>query len=209
MEGGTQPSPSQRVPLPWGTPSQNTGTPSWDWGTPWKRTWDERSGQEARTGVPLPPCVDRQIPVKTVPSPCRARVVKWSTVLCCVWHRQSWVRAPNLHQCLQTCLKVHRPKMLGCHADLYTVGRCHTRGESEESVVCRRESTQARESTLALKPRAHITRSPKQGFQWPHKKDLCSTKILKKNSTFPIIWMRAVKCVAHTMMTAVYPYGIN
>ena len=59
-------------------------------------------------------------------------------------------------------------------------GRCHTRGESEESVACRRGSTQARESTLALKPRADVTGSPKQGHQWPHKKDLCPTKILKK-----------------------------
>ena len=36
-------------------------------------------------------------------------------------------------------------------------------------------------STLALKPRADVTRSPKQGYQWPHKKDSCPTKILKKN----------------------------
>ena len=31
-------------------------------------------------------------------------------------------------------------------------------------------------STLALKPRADITRSPKQGYQWSHGKDLCSPK---------------------------------
>ena len=41
---------------------------------------------------------------------------------------------------------------------------------------------QARESTLALKPREDIIRSPKQGCQWPHKKDLCPTKILKKQT---------------------------
>ena len=28
-------------------------------------------------------------------------------------------------------------------------------------------------STLALKPRRDITRSTKQGYQWPHEKDLC------------------------------------
>ena len=28
-------------------------------------------------------------------------------------------------------------------------------------------------STLALKPRTDATRSPKQGYQWPHEKDLC------------------------------------
>ena len=40
--------------------------------------------------------------------------------------------------------------------------------------------TQARKqkgSTLALKPKADVTRSPKQGYQWPHEKDLCSSKI--------------------------------
>ena len=52
--------------------------------------------------------------------------------------------------------------------------------ESDESVVRRRGSTQVREFTLALKPRADITRSPKQGYQWPHEKDMCPTKIKKK-----------------------------
>ena len=51
-----------------------------------------------------------------------------------------------------------------------------------------RNSVQARkhasESTLALKPRADVTRSPKQGYQWPHKKDMCPPKILKKNLSF-------------------------
>ena len=37
-------------------------------------------------------------------------------------------------------------------------------------------------STLALKPRAYVTRSPNQGYQWPHKKDLCPPKFLKKVS---------------------------
>ena len=45
--------------------------------------------------------------------------------------------------------------------------------------------TQARKhasegSTLALKLRGNITRSPKQGYQWPHKKGLMSSKTLKK-----------------------------
>ena len=68
---------------------------------------------------------------------------------------------PNLHQCSQIHLQVCGSKRLSYHADLYTVSRCCTRGESEESVVCRQGSTQARESTLALKPRADVTRSPK------------------------------------------------
>ena len=43
------------------------------------------------------------------------------------------------------------------------------------------ESEKARKgSTLALKPMAYVTRSPKQGYQWPHQKDLGPSK-LKKN----------------------------
>ena len=49
-----------------------------------------------------------------------------------------------------------------------------------------RTSAQARKcasqkSNLALKPSADVTRSPKQGNQWPHKKYSCPTKILKKD----------------------------
>ena len=46
------------------------------------------------------------------------------------------------------------------------------------------KGTQARrhasESTLALKPMADVTRSLKQGYQWPNKKDMCLLKNLKK-----------------------------
>ena len=38
----------------------------------------------------------------------------------------------------------------------------------------------SKESTLALKPRADVTRNPKQGYQWPHKKDSCPPKNLIK-----------------------------
>ena len=33
---------------------------------------------------------------------------------------------------------------------------------------------------MALKPRAHLTRSPKEGYQWLHKKGLHHPKIKKK-----------------------------
>ena len=39
-------------------------------------------------------------------------------------------------------------------------------------------------STLALKPRAEVTRSPKQGYQWPHKKDSCPSKNFLKQPAF-------------------------
>ena len=54
-----------------------------------------------------------------------------------------------------------------------TVSRCRTRGESEDHT-----SEKAHKgSTLALKPRADGTRSPKQGYQCSHEKNL------KKNKT--------------------------
>ena len=46
-------------------------------------------------------------------------------------------------------------KRLGCHVDLYTVSRCHPRGESEDQT----SEKAYKLSTLALKPRADITRS--------------------------------------------------
>ena len=58
------------------------------------------------------------------------------------------------------------------HADLYTVSRCRTRGEFEDHT----SEKAGMGSTLALKPRADVTRSPKQGYQWPNKKDLCPQK---------------------------------
>ena len=83
---------------------------------------------------------------------------------CYVQQGWSWVWAPNLCQCLLTCLQVCGSKRLGCHADLYTVSRCHTRGESEDYIS---EEACKKGSILALKPRADITRSRKQGYQWP------------------------------------------
>ena len=50
------------------------------------------------------------------------------------------------------------------------VRRCRTRGECEKQIAHRQRSTQLREYTLALKHKADVTRSPKQGYQWPHKK---------------------------------------
>ena len=80
------------------------------------------------------------------------------------------------HQCLTGMWK----RWLGCHA-----GRCHTRGESQETcnVTCMPPlSLNKAEPTLALKPRGDVTRSPKQGYQWPHKKDSCPPNFKKKKS---------------------------
>ena len=66
-----------------------------------------------------------------------------------------------------------------CHAMLTSI---QSAGVSPE--VNLRNSTQTRKRTsekftLALKPRADVTRSPKQGYQWPHKKDSYPTKLKK------------------------------
>ena len=37
------------------------------------------------------------------------------------------------------------------------------------------------EPTLALKPRGDVTRNPKQGYQWPPKKDMCPPKTFLTN----------------------------
>ena len=42
---------------------------------------------------------------------------------------------------------------------------------------------------FTLKPRADVTRSPKEGYQWPHKKGLMSFKLffLSQNSSIQIM----------------------
>ena len=76
----------------------------------------------------------------------------------------------NLHQCLWTSLQVHASKRLGCNADFYTVSRCESEDHTDEKA-------HKKGSTLAFKSRADVTRSPKQGYQWPHEKN---SKILKE-----------------------------
>ena len=39
-----------------------------------------------------------------------------------------------------------------------------------------------RQPTLDLKLRGDVTRNPKQGYQWPQKKDMCPPKTLKKKT---------------------------
>ena len=111
---------------------------------------------------------------------------KWpnGTVLCSP-DRASWVGAPNLNQCLWTCLQVHGTKRLSCHADLYTVSRCRTRAESEDHT----SEKACKGSTLALKSRADVTINPKQGYQWPDEKNLCNknTQNVHRKYIWPIL----------------------
>ena len=102
-------------------------------------------------------------------SNCQARVAEWFTAPCLLC--AAWIvvgLSPNLHQCLQTHLQVCGSKRLGCHADLCTVNRCCTRGESQELIAHRQQSMQVRDP-------------PWLWYQWPHEKDLFPpNNILKK-----------------------------
>ena len=72
---------------------------------------------------------------------------------------------------------------LSSHAGRQEISRCSTRGESLGMCNATRTpppSVNKAEPTLALKPRGDVTRSPKQGYQWPHKKGLMSSKNFKK-----------------------------
>ena len=51
-------------------------------------------------------------------------------------------------------------KGIDCHADRQEISRCRTKGESEESIVRKRETH----------PGFETQASPHQGFQLPHKK---------------------------------------
>ena len=99
---------------------------------------------------------------------------------CCVWHGWSWVQAPNLHQCLQTCLEVHGSKRLGCHADLYTVSRCCTRDESQEFIARRWQSMQARDPPWLWNPGETSPEVQNNGISGPTKKTYVLQKLKKK-----------------------------
>ena len=80
------------------------------------------------------------------------------------------------HQCLAGMWK----RQLSCHTGHQEVSRCHTRGESQGTCNITHTpplSSNKAEPTLALKPRGEVTRSPKQGYQWPQEKDSCPPKI--------------------------------
>ena len=90
------------------------------------------------------------------------------------YYPNRWSDLPNkklFHQYFSTRVHVRGSKRPDCHAGCQEVSRCHTSGEW---------SIQLRGSTLVLKPRTDITRSSKQGYQWPHKKDWRPPKIKKK-----------------------------
>ena len=109
---------------------------------------------------------------------------------------------------------------------LYAVSRCCTRGESEDHTG---EKVRRKGSTLALKPRAEVSRSPKQGYQFPHKKDMCPPKTLKKKmeilhpqthiikpvvfhltllSQFPQIWIKPFSLVSKGKLSVMHSLSL-
>ena len=79
------------------------------------------------------------------------------------------------HQCLAGMWK----RWLSCYAGVAPEVNLN------ECVIHMPPQARIRLPTLALKPRGDITRSPKQGYQWPHKKDSCPPKFFfKKKISF-------------------------
>ena len=82
------------------------------------------------------------------------------------WHVQTWAQAQPMLVCKYL-------DQNGSPAMLAT--------KRSRRICC----TQVRESTLALKLRADITRSPRQGYQWPQKRsDVIHSLFLKPNTIF-------------------------
>ena len=65
------------------------------------------------------------------------------------------------------CLKVHGWEWLGCHAGHQEISRCHTRGESDESIVCRWWSEEIHPG-FEIQGRCH--QKSKQGISGPTKR---------------------------------------
>ena len=82
----------------------------------------------------------------------------------------------NLNQCLQMYLQYVDQKDLA--AMLTSIQSAGVASEWIWGICCVQARKHTSEGfTLALKSRADITRSPKQGYQWPHERELCSPKI--------------------------------
>ena len=74
---------------------------------------------------------------------------------------------------------------------LYT-GKCVTPEVNlRECISCTPpHSSNKAEPTLALKPRGDVTRSPKQGYQWPHKWTCVQQKFFKKKKNTQLAYGR-------------------
>ena len=109
------------------------------------------------------------------------RVVYRPCFLCAAWTvmGSSLEPAPML---VDMSAHVCGSKKLDCHADLYTVSRCHTRGESQEFIACRRQSTQARDRPWLWNPGETSPEVQNRGISGPTKRTYVLQKIILKSS---------------------------
>ena len=107
---------------------------------------------------------------------------------------------------INACTQVCGLKWLGCHAGCHEVSMYHAKGKSEESTAHRQWRMQARGSTLDLKPRADISRSPIERYQWPQKKDWCPPIFFKKKRKQSSIKTSINETCGHTDFSPFRPY---
>ena len=121
--------------------------------------------------------------IKIMDIPSKFLVCDLVSILLVFWLKKC---VPNMYWGLriesgtQPLLKHACGEVTGCHAGCQEVIRCRTSGQSEGSYIM---YTWIRLPTLALKPGRDVTRSPNEGFQWPHKKNLFPPIIFKKMRT--------------------------
>ena len=74
----------------------------------------------------------------------------------------------------------HVENTADCHADLYTVSRCCTRGESQEFMACRWQSTQVRDPPWLWNPGETSSEVQNRGISGSTKRTHVLQKFLKK-----------------------------
>ena len=85
------------------------------------------------------------------------------------------------YHCLFFCVLLHGSKRLGCHAGCQEFGRIHTRGGVDQRNPSHTGEAAYKRRIHTLKSRAGVTRTPKQWYQRPHRKDWCPPKKNQKN----------------------------
>ena len=74
---------------------------------------------------------------------------------------------------------MHVGKTNSCHADHQEVSRCRTRGEYEESIECRQESTQGRDpqDRCHQKSKTRVSVAPQKGLVSPEQFKIFKKKV--------------------------------
>ena len=80
-----------------------------------------------------------------------------------------------------------RTSINGCHADLYTVSRCRTRGESQEFIARRWQSTQARDPPWLWNPGETSPEVQNRGISGPTKRTYVLQKFKKKQTMYNVM----------------------